>query len=129
MAAVAYTLLVPRTNFMPGAGGIPRSPNILMPDSTEAQLAGTRPPFVIDTTMWSTLTIRTPHPYRTVARQIQIIGSADWCCTHYSAEASLAAAFPVAATRTMTFELTQESLVIYVAALAGTSNLNVFVSR
>jgi hypothetical protein len=131
-AAANYVLFIPRANYLPGDGGIgkgaPGSTGA-NPDPTEALMAGSRPPFVIDVTLWSTLKFRANSPYRTVGRQIVIVGDAAWGLTHYAAEAAYAAAFPVAANAAFSMELTAEDQILYVAAATGSVNLHVWVTR
>lgn len=132
MGAVNYTLFIPRANFVPGTGGYGKGgpgSSGQMQDPSEAVMAGTRGPFVVDTTLWSTLKFRANSPYRTVGRQVLLLGDAAWALTHFSAETPYANGFPVAANQTFTIELLQEDFILYVAAASGSVNLRAYVTR
>lgn len=128
MGAVNYTLYIPRSNFVPGTGGSGRD-KATTPPPTEAVMAGTRGPFVLDTTMWSTLKFKANSPDRTVGRQVLLLGDAAWWLTHFSAESALVNAFPVAANQTFTVELQTEDFILYVAAASASVNLRAYVTR
>lgn len=132
MGAVNYSLFIPRANYVPGTGGIGRgAPGSTgqNADPTEALMAGTRGPFVVDMTLWSQLKFKANSPYKTVGRQVMLLGDAAWVLTHLATEASLANGFPVAANTTFTIELLAEDFILYVAAASGSANIRAYVTR
>jgi hypothetical protein len=134
MAAVAYTLYIPRANFKPGTGAT--AINMFRPGDvgrnivpTSAQEHGTRGPFVADTTLWSTLTFKANSPNKTVGRQVQLVGDAAWALTSFATEAAFANAYPIAANTPFTIELNREDEILYFAASSGSVNVHAWVVR
>lgn len=132
MAAQNYVLFIPRANYAPGTGGYGKGPagsSGQNQDPSAAAMAGTRPPFIVDTTLWSSITLFAPSPYRTVGRQVVLIGDAAWRITHLSTDTPISTGFPVAANQGFTIEIGQERDVFYVAAASGSVNINAWVVR